>query len=43
MTNPIDEFIPAIEKDLATLPHVIDSVRKYVEHPIRKSLKKEFQ
>ncbi|MDR9855773.1 DUF6492 family protein [Paenibacillus sp. VCA1] len=35
MTTPIDVFIPAIEKDLATLPHVIDAVRKYVKHPIR--------
>jgi len=35
MTPPIDVLIPAIEKDLATLPHVIDSVRKYVKHPIR--------
>ena len=35
MTTPIDVLIPAIEKDLATLPHVIDSVRKYVKHPIR--------
>ncbi|MGG4046165.1 DUF6492 family protein [Paenibacillus favisporus] len=34
MTTPIDVFIPAIEKDLATLPHVIDAVRKYVQHPI---------
>jgi hypothetical protein len=31
---PIDVLIPAIEKDLATLPHVIDSVRKHVSHPI---------
>ncbi|MCJ8010534.1 DUF6492 family protein [Paenibacillus sp. KQZ6P-2] len=35
MTAPIDVLIPAIEKDLATLPHVIDGVRKYVKHPIR--------
>jgi hypothetical protein len=35
MTTPIDVLIPAIEKDLATLPHVIDAVRKYVKHPIR--------
>ncbi|MBJ6360058.1 DUF6492 family protein [Paenibacillus sp. GCM10012307] len=35
MTTPIDVLIPAIEKDLITLPHVIDSVRKYVKHPIR--------
>lgn len=34
MTTPIDVLIPAIEKDLATLPHVIDAVRKYVKHPI---------
>lgn len=31
---PIDVLIPAIEKDLATLPHVIDSLRRYVRHPI---------
>ncbi|THF84277.1 DUF6492 family protein [Cohnella fermenti] len=30
----IDVLIPAIEKDLATLPHVIDSIRKHVRHPI---------
>ncbi|MEK8129076.1 DUF6492 family protein [Paenibacillus filicis] len=30
----IDILIPAIEKDLRTLPHVIDAVRKYVKHPI---------
>lgn len=30
----IDILIPAIEKDLATLPHVIDSLRRYVSHPI---------
>lgn len=30
----IDVLIPAIEKDLATLPHVIDAVRKQVKHPI---------
>ncbi|GGA02408.1 hypothetical protein GCM10008018_55660 [Paenibacillus marchantiophytorum] len=34
-TTPIDVLIPAIEKDLGTLPFVIDSVRKYVKHPIR--------
>ncbi|WP_028551589.1 DUF6492 family protein [Paenibacillus sp. UNC451MF] len=33
-TTPIDVLIPAIEKDLGTLPLVIDSVRKYVKHPI---------
>jgi hypothetical protein len=32
----IDVIIPAIEKDLGTLPHVIDSVRRMVKHPIRK-------
>jgi len=32
----IDVLIPAIEKDLATLPHVIDSLRRYVKHPISK-------
>ncbi|AHV95197.1 DUF6492 family protein [Paenibacillus sabinae] len=31
----IDVLIPAIEKDLATLPHVVDAVRKQVRHPIR--------
>lgn len=30
----IDILIPAIEKDLATLPHVIDALRKQVKHPI---------
>lgn len=30
----IDILIPAIEKDLATLPHVIASARAYVRHPI---------
>ncbi|QUL53147.1 hypothetical protein KDC22_22340 [Paenibacillus tritici] len=30
----IDILIPAIEKDLATLPYVIDSLRRYVQHPI---------
>lgn len=30
----IDVLIPAIEKDLATLPHVIDNIRRYVKHPI---------
>jgi hypothetical protein len=30
----IDVFIPAIEKDLGTLPFVIDGVRKQVKHPI---------
>ena len=30
----IDVLIPAIEKDLATLPYVIDSLRRYVKHPI---------
>ncbi len=32
----IDVFIPAIEKDIGTLPYVIDSVRKQVRHPIDK-------
>ncbi|MCL6604913.1 MAG: DUF6492 family protein [Paenibacillus sp.] len=32
----IDVLIPAIEKDLATLPYVIDSLRRYVKHPISK-------
>lgn len=30
----IDVLIPAIEKDLGTLPYTIDSVRKHVKHPI---------
>ncbi|MCL6658792.1 DUF6492 family protein [Paenibacillus amylolyticus] len=30
----IDVLIPAIEKDLATLPLVIDNIRRYVKHPI---------
>lgn len=30
----LDILIPAIEKDLATLPYVIDSLRRYVRHPI---------
>lgn len=34
-TDPrIDVMIPAIEKDLGTLPHVIDGIRKQVKHPI---------
>ncbi|MNK45323.1 hypothetical protein D3C87_640820 [compost metagenome] len=32
--TPIDVLIPAIEKDLSTLPFVIDGIRKYVKHPI---------
>lgn len=32
--EPIDVLIPAVEKDLSTLPYVINSVRKYVTHPI---------
>lgn len=30
----IDVLIPAITKDLKTLPYVIDAVRKHVKHPI---------
>lgn len=30
----IDVVIPAIEKDLGTLPFVIDGVRRHVKHPI---------
>lgn len=30
----IDILIPAIEKDLGTLPFVIDALRKHVKHPI---------
>lgn len=33
-STPIDVVIPAIEKDLVTLPHVIDAVRSQVKHPI---------
>lgn len=32
--TPIDILIPAIDKDLGTLPYVIDALRKYVKHPI---------
>ena len=32
----IDVLIPAIEKDLSTLPYVIDAVRKQVKHPLGK-------
>ncbi|WP_020617057.1 DUF6492 family protein [Paenibacillus daejeonensis] len=34
----IDVLIPAIEKDLGTLPRVIDSVRAMVRHPIGRFL-----
>jgi len=34
----IDILIPAIEKDLETLPYVIDSVKKHVKHPIGRIL-----
>lgn len=37
-TKQIDVLIPAIEKDLGTLPYVIDSVRRYVRHPIGRIL-----
>lgn len=30
----IDILIPAIEKDLGTLPYVVDALRKHVRHPI---------
>lgn len=30
----IDIIIPAIEKDLMALPHVIDAARKHIKHPI---------
>lgn len=33
-SKAIDVLIPAIEKDLANLPYVIDAVRKMVRHPI---------
>ncbi|MFP3392401.1 DUF6492 family protein [Brevibacillus sp. SIMBA_040] len=32
----IDVLIPAIEKDLGTLPYVIDSIHKQVKHPVGK-------
>jgi len=32
--EPIDVLIPAVPKDLGTLPHAIDSVRTMVRHPI---------
>lgn len=32
----IDILIPAIDKDLAALPYVIDGLRKHVKHPIGK-------
>jgi len=31
---PIDVVIPAVAKDLGTLPYAIDGVRKHVAHPI---------
>jgi hypothetical protein len=34
----IDVLIPAIEKDLATLPYVVDAVRTHVKHPIGRIL-----
>ncbi|MFC3749392.1 DUF6492 family protein [Paenibacillus sp. GCM10012306] len=34
----IDVLIPAIEKDLATLPHVVKAVRTHVKHPIGRIL-----
>lgn len=33
-STKIDILIPAIPKDLITLPHVINGVRKHVKHPI---------
>ncbi|MFD2610936.1 DUF6492 family protein [Paenibacillus gansuensis] len=33
-STAIDVLIPAIEKDLNTLPYVIDGVRRFVRHPI---------
>ncbi|MFD1175022.1 DUF6492 family protein [Paenibacillus puldeungensis] len=32
--SKIDILIPAIEKDLGTLPYVIDNIRRYLQHPI---------
>ncbi|MFS0839081.1 DUF6492 family protein [Paenibacillus sp. 1P03SA] len=32
--TPIDVLIPAIDKDLETLPFVIDGLRRHVKHPI---------
>ncbi|WP_256253166.1 DUF6492 family protein [Paenibacillus sp. UNC496MF] len=34
MSVKIDVLIPAIAKDLQTLPYVIDAIRKQVKHPI---------
>ena len=34
MPAAIDILIPAVEKDLGTLPYVIDAVRRHVMHPI---------
>jgi len=34
----IDVLIPAIEKDLGTLPYVIEAVKKHVKHPIGRIL-----
>lgn len=31
---PLDVLIPAVEKDMLTLPQVIDSVKTYLKHPI---------
>jgi len=33
-SQPIDVLIPAVEKDLGTLPHVIDAIRRHVRHPL---------
>lgn len=38
MAVQIDVLIPAIEKDLTTLPYVINAVRKQVKHPIGRIL-----
>ena len=34
MSEVIDVLIPAIEKDLGTLPYVIDAIRNHVAHPV---------
>lgn len=33
---PIDVLIPAVDKDLAILPHAIDGVRENLKHPIKR-------
>lgn len=33
---PLDIIIPAIEKDIDTLPYVVEAARKHIKHPIDK-------